>query len=481
LLALAAGAIGVAAAAAAIRVVRARAPVNIPRLAEVGIDPTVLGVALGTAVAVALVLGLLPAVRRRGDPGDALREGGRRSTAGRRRLRGRNVLVATQVALALVLLIGSGLLFRTYGELRAVDLGFEQRRAVVFELGLPDVDYPTRADARRLHGEVLDRLGAFPGVEAVGAVGPCLPLSGDMCWGETLEAEGRPIAEGRAAAVTGTRVVTADYFRTLGIPVRGRVFDAVDETSGSRVAILSESAAEAYFGSEDPVGERVRFGSDGPWHRVVGVAGDVRGRVETDEFRRLIYLPLRPESEDGPPLSTMAYVVATDVSPTSIVPAVHRAVGELDPALPLSGVGRLEDLIDRATAPTAFALALIGIAAIMALLLGAVGVYGVVAYAVSRRTAEIGVRMALGARGVDVRRMVVRQGGAAVLAGAAFGLAAAAFATRALSGMLYGVAPIDPATYLLLTALMLLVAGAALWLPAARAARVQPVDALRAD
>ncbi|MFW6201786.1 MAG: ABC transporter permease, partial [Gemmatimonadota bacterium] len=411
----------------------------------------------------------------------ALRDGGRRSTAGRSRLRGRNALVATQVALALVLLIGSGLLFRTYGELRSVDLGFDERRAVAFELGLPDVRYPTRADGRRFHGELLVRLRALPGVESVAAVGPCLPLSGDMCWGETLEAEGRPIAEGSAAPVTGTRVVTADYFRTLGIPVRGRVFDATDETSGSPVAILSEAAADAYFGSEDPVGRRVRFGSDGPWHRVVGVAGNVRGRVETDEFQRLIYLPMRPESADGPPLSSMAYVVGTTVSPTSLVPAVRRAVGELDPELPLSSVARLEDLIARATAPTAFALALIGIAAAMALLLGAVGVYGVVAYAVSRRTTEIGVRMALGARAADVRRMVLRQGGAAVVIGVAVGLVAAFLLTRALSGMLYGVSPTDPVTYVLLTALMLLIAGAALWLPAARAARVLPVEALRAE
>jgi predicted permease len=480
----AAAAVGVAAAASAIRILRLRAPVNVPRLDEVGLDPTVLLVVLLTTIAAAVLLGLLPALRVRSDPGAALAEGGRRSTAGRVRRRGRDVLMATQVALALVLLIGSGLLFRTLRELRAVDLGFTERQALTFDIGLPSSRYESRAAAKAFQDRLLERLQALPGVTSVGAVGRCLPLIGYMCWGDTLEAEGHPTIEGQVPPVTGARIASTDYFRALGIDMRGRAFTPADATGAATVAVLSRAAADAYFAGEDPLGRRIRFGSEGPWHTIVGVAANVRGKVETSEddaLRRVIYLPMLPEAEDGPGPEQLTYVVSTSVPPTSLVSAVRRVVAEMDPGIPLAQVRTIQQVIDRATAPTAFALTLIGLAAAIALLLGAVGVYAVLAYAVSCRTGEIGVRMALGARAADVRAMVLRQGGSIVVIGIVVGLVAAFGLTRLMAGMLYGISATDPVSYAALTGFMVVIAGLALWLPARRASKVSPLEALRSE
>ncbi len=475
-----AGIVGVGAAAAGIRILRRSAPVNVPRLTEVGMDPVVLAVALATCLAAAVLLGVIPTLRSRRDLSATLREGGRRATSGRTRLRGRNLLVATQVALALVLLIGSGLLFRTFRSLRAVDLGFTTRQALTFKIGLPEASYPTRADFLRFHRELVGQLAAVPGVEAAGAVGHCLPLTEGMCWGETLHAEGFPRPQGEVPPVTGMRLATPGYFRTMGIPVRGRGFRSGDGASGGPVVVLSQAAARAYFPGVDALGRRVRISGDSAWSTVVGIARDVRSKAETDQYERVLYQPIAAGAR-GAKARPMAYVLRTAVPPTSLLPAVRRAVADLDPSLPLAQVETLRSRIDRATAPTAFALTHIGLAAAIALLLGAVGVYAVVAYAVSQRTVEIGVRLALGARPADVLRLVMRQGGAVVGAGIAAGLVAAAALTRLMSGMLYGVHPFDPLSYAALTALMLGVAALALWFPARRAARLDPLEALRSN
>ncbi len=478
LLAGSAGLIGIGAASVAIRVLQGRAPIDVPRLAEVSLDPVVLTVALSACLVVALVLGLTPSLRRSADVAEMLKDGARRTTAGRSRLRGRNVLVATQVALALVLLIGSGLLLRTFQQLRSVDLGFSTRQALTFRIGLPQTRYATRADFLRFHQELRSKLQALPGVDAVGAVGNCLPLTPNMCWGETLEAQGFPTPAGTVPPVTGSRVTAPGYFAAMGIPVRGRGFTTADENGPARVAVLSEAAAAAYFPRVDALGQRVRIDTDGPWYTVVGIAANVRAKPSTDEFLRLIYEPMIP-AEDGLSPRPLAYVLRTSLPPTSLVPAVRRTVAEVDPAVPLADVETLGERVADATAPATFALVLVGLAAAIALLLGAIGVYAVVAYAVSRRTAEIGVRIALGARAGHVLRLVMRQGGSVVLSGVAAGLAAALVLTRLMSGMLYGIAPTDPLSYAALTVLMLAVAGFALWLPAHRATRVDPQEALR--
>ncbi|MDE3156381.1 MAG: ABC transporter permease [Acidobacteriota bacterium] len=481
LLALAAGALGVGLAASAVRVLRMRAPVNIPRLDEVHLDPIVVAAALGITLLAALLLGLIPALRRQDDLGEALKEGSHRTTAGRGLLRGRNVLVAVQVALAMVLLIGAGLLFRTFGALRSVDPGFSQRQALTFTVGLPLSRYPTREAQAALHERLLDRLRAWPGVTSASAVATCLPLSGSLCWGDVMQAEGHPTPAGQVPPVIGVRLATTDYFQTMGIAVRGRAFDPADGTRGTAPVILSQAAAQAYFKGDDALGGHVRFRSDEPWHTVIGVASNVRARVQNRDFERLIYMPVLPANGASPPAGTLTYVVATSVTPVSLTASVRRTLASLDPDLPLAEVEPLQGLIDHAAAPAAFALVLIGLAATIALLLGAVGVYAVVAYAVSRRTAEIGLRLALGAQASDVLRLVFTQGGAVVLAGVAVGLAGAVALTRLMRGLLFGVSPTDPLSYAVLTGLMLLVAALAVYLPARRASRVDPTEALRSE
>lgn len=475
-----AGLVGSALAWLAVDTVRSGTPVAIPRLHEVGLDPALALAAAGLCALIGLALGSIPALRRRGEAMLPFRDDGGRSTAGGGRLRGRNILVAAQMALALVLLVGSGLLLRTFSELRAVDPGFHERQALTFRVGLPAARYDGRAAALAFHQDLEDRIAAIPGVRGVGAVATCLPLSGQLCWGEVLQIEGRPAEPGASPIVTGTRAVTPGYFASMGIAVRGRTIEEPDLTDGEAVAVLSETAAARHFPGEDAIGRRVRLGvSESIWYTVVGVADDVRARIEDTSFTTLIYLPARPAGTDGPPPHTMAYVVATSIPPASLAPAVREAVRALDPGVPVADVTTLREHIARAMAPTTFSFTVIGVAALIALLLGAVGVYAVTSYAVSRRTAEIGIRMALGAGGRQVRTMVLRQGGTAVAVGVIIGVAAALGLSRFLEGMLHGVPPTDPATYLAITGILAVVAGAALWLPARRASRVDPVEAIR--
>ncbi len=479
LLATAAGGLGVGAAVAAVGLLRARAPIDIPRLAEVHVGAADIGAAGIVAAVAALAVGLAGVFRRSRDLSGPLKEGGQRTTAGRRSLKVRETLVVIQVALALVLLIGSGLLVRTFGALRSVDPGFRQRQALTFTAGIPGSRYPNRAAQIDFQNRLLDRLRVLPGVTSAAAVGQCLPLSGNLCWGDTLEADGEPTPEGQVPPVTGVRVTSAGYFETMGIPIRGRTFTRADETSGQAPVVLSEAAARGYFPDRDALGGRIRFSSDSPWLTIVGIAGNVRARIESDDLERLIYLPLRSDLDSGPPPATMAFVVASGVPPASLAATVRRAVAELDPAVPLAGVQSLADLIAKAIAPTAFALALIGVAAGIALVLGVVGVYAVVAYAVSRRRNEFGLRLALGARPGDIQRLVMGGGGRLVLVGVALGLVGALLLTHLMTGLLFGVSRTDPASYTGITALLLAAAALALYLPARQASRVDPTDALR--
>jgi predicted permease len=420
-------------------------------------------------------------LRRDRDLSAALKEGSERSTDGRSPLRGRNLLVASQVALAVVLLVGSALLLRSFQRLSVVDLGFTTRKALTFEMGLPGSRYGNRERATMFHEQLLTRLRTLPGVVSVGAVAACLPLSGYLCWGETLEAEGRPTPAGQVPPVTGVRLTTPDYFRTMGIPVRGRSFSTADESGDLASVIMSVDAARAYFGTDDVTGRRIRFGvnAESPWLTIVGVAGNVRARVASTDLQRLVYLPVNPRGVIGPHPSVMSYVVHTTADPLSLAGAVRNAVGEIDPLIPLANTATLAAVISRATAPPSFALAVIGVTAVLALLLGATGVYAVVAYAVSRRSREIGVRMALGARASDVRQMVVRQGGAMVMAGLVPGLAGALLLSRLLRGMLFEVSAADPASYAGVAAVLLITAAVALYLPARRASRVNPIEVIR--
>ncbi|MEZ4417208.1 MAG: ABC transporter permease [Gemmatimonadota bacterium] len=479
-IAFASGLVGLGAAQLGVQLLRDRAPVDVPRLADVGLHPWVVAASAGAALALALLLGSIRTPLTTAGLSAGLKEGAQRATAPRHRRLGREALVTAQVGLALMLLVGSALLLRTFQRLRHVELGFSERQALTFQIGLSESAYPTNADMLRFHEALRTELAALPGVERVGAVAQCLPLTPSMCWGETLEAAGFPTPAGEVPPVTGARLATTGYFETLGIQVRGRGFTAADESSEALVAVLSEAAARAYFGEVDPLGQRVRFAEDGPWYTVVGVAANVRGRAHTDDFLRTIYLPANAAS-DGPPPNRLTYVLKTSVPPQSVLSGVRRVVQSLDPMVPVADVESLAERITAATASTAFALALVGLAAVLALLLGAIGIYAVVAYAVSRRTREIGVRMAVGARAADVRRMVIRQGGVPVAIGVAAGLLGAVVLSRLMRGLLYGISPLDSVSYLGPTVVLLGVAVLALYVPARRASRVSPLQALRTD
>jgi putative ABC transport system permease protein len=365
--------------------------------------------------------------------------------------------------------------------MQALDPGFAERTALTFELGLPPARYETREAARRLHVELARRLAALPGVESVATLSPCLPLSGNLCSGSTLRVEGGPSRTGGVPPVTGVRIVTGDYFGAMGIRMRGRAPTDADAADGSPVAVLSEATAEAYFPGEDPVGRRVSLGGarEEDWLTVVGVAGNVKAELTSDGNQRLIYLPALSARSSLPPIHQTTYVLKASVPPESLAAAARDAVWALDDALPVARVRTLEGLIADAVGPASFALALVGLAAAVALVLGLVGVYAVLAYAVSRRTAEVGLRMALGAGAADVRWMVFRQGAAVVSGGLAAGLLGAFALTRTLRAVLFGVEPTDPATFLVVTLGLATAAAAALWLPARRAARVSPLEALR--
>ncbi|HET9948856.1 MAG TPA: ABC transporter permease [Longimicrobiales bacterium] len=243
--------------------------------------------------------------------------------------------------------MSSGLLFRTFRQMQSVDLGFTERRALTFELGLPRTRYETHAAAEAFVDELLERLAALPGVASVGAVAPqCLPLDSDMCWGEPLSVEGRPTAEGEVPPVVGVRLVAGDYFATLGIPVRGRLADG-----GGREVVVSEATALACFGVEDPIGRRVGFSGTDQWYTVVGVAENVRAQITTEDFQRLFHLATTDDPQPGPTPHGMTYVVKTTLPPEALTPAVRRAVAELDQGVPLAKVRSLETLVAQPRLP----------------------------------------------------------------------------------------------------------------------------------
>lgn len=480
-LAATAGLVGLGLALGSIRWLASVGPEGVPRLSEVGIDTRVLVFTAGVSLLASLLFGLFPVLRQaRLDLVAALKEGSQGAGMGSRRHRARNTLVVAEVALALVLLIGSGLMIRSFARLRSIDPGFEAEGVFTVSLTLPTAEYPEPADAARFFQGLLDRFGALPGVESVGAV-TGVPLSGFRT-ASGLYIEDAPLEEGVLPPVPETLTTTSGYFRSMGIPVRaGRVFERADHELRRGVAIISESMANRYWPDRSPLGRRVRPEEEASWYEIVGVVGDVRFVSLTEEPRDMIYFPMLGVA-DGE-VNTAYHMVVTLRSslPTStLAPPVRRAVWEIDPNLPIIS-GTMQQHLDDAVAATSFTMMMLGIAAGVALLLGAIGVYGVISFVVSQRFREIGIRMALGAQAGDIQRMVVRQGLFLTLAGVALGLVGAVALTRLMRSLLYEISPLDPITYAAVGVALVLVATLSTWLPARRAARVDPSDALRSE
>jgi predicted permease len=421
-----------------------------------------------------LLFGLVPALRASAPNPNRLREGERGSTGQRHWLR--DGLVVAQTALALVLLIGSALLVRSFAQLRDVDPGYDTEGVLTFQLA-PESDSLTDGPSyARFHLDFMNRLAAMPGVESVGIV-ENVPLN------EGLDSQ-RFLTEETAADVEGGALLrytyaAGDYYRTMGIEVlRGRPFTRADHVSQPGNVVISESAAELLWPGEDPIGRRLTMRDSEHWETVVGVVEDVMQDTFRDTPEPLVYFPLVGQTPDRWMLPSPAYVVKT-ARTEAIVPEIRALVGELAPGAPMYRVFTMDGLAADSMMQLSFTMLTLAVAAGLALVLGAIGLYGVLSYVVAGRTREIGVRMALGAQAAGVRRMVVAQGARVVGLGVLIGVAAALATTRVLANLLYGVGGTDVATFLAMAMGMFGIGLLASYVPARRASSVDPVESLR--
>ncbi|HSA54793.1 MAG TPA: ABC transporter permease [Gemmatimonadaceae bacterium] len=477
-LALAGGLAGVAVAFAGTRWLATRGPADVPRLAEATIDWRVLLFALGVSAFSGLLVSLVPARRvARGRETIRLRESGAGTAA---RHRARATFVGVQVALAIVLLTGAGLMVRTAMGLAAVDPGFRERDALTFRLTLPAARYPVEAVAPFME-RLEARLAALPGVVAVGATGSA-PLSGNYS-NMTFVRDGDDFRRDGTNPQADYASVTPGYFTALGIPLReGRPFTEADRLAPEPPVIISESVARRFFpAGRSPVGERIRLAPQLPARPVVGVVGDVAGRELRDASQAMLYYPHMPVSGPGSVQRTMTVILTSGGNPTSLASAARREVAALDPQLAVYDVRTVRDVLRSAFGRESFVTALLAGFAALALVLGGLGVYGVASAMVAQRTREIGVRIALGATAARVTRLVLRQSMTAVAVGAALGVAGALGLSRYLAALLYGVQPRDAATVFAAVLVFAAVGLAAALLPARRATRVDPNVAIRAE
>ncbi len=480
LLVLLGGMLGLAAAFGGVRALVSVAPSNIPRVSEIGIDGSVLLFTAAISLLTGILFGVIPILRPPPSIVSALKEHGGGSTTGPSRSRARHVLVVGQMSLVLVLLTGAGLMIQSFWHLNRVDPGFDPTNVLTFRTTL---SRQRRTQAAAFQHELLARLAGLPGVQSVGAV-RCLPLVRYCHVSNTLWVDGSRADPADVAPEVVVNTASAGYFETLRIPLlSGRTFGRAD-TEQSRSVVVSAAVAATFWPGDDPIGKRVHLGveSEEPsWLTVVGIVGNVQPHQLTEdaESQRTIYTPLRSPEGRSPRL--MTFVVRTSVEPLSMTGAVERTVWSLDPRLPVTSVRTMDQVVSETTMPMAFITALLIIAASVALVLGSVGIYGVIAYTVGQRTGEIGLRMALGASAQDVSRMVVGQGLRLVLAGVSIGLAGAFALTRLMRALLFEVSPTDPVTFTSVSVLLLAVALLATYFPARRATLVDPVDALRSQ
>ena len=448
-------------------------PVTYSRLDEASLDPAALGFAAFIALLTSAVFGLVPAIQAsRFDLRKSIHEGGRGGDgAGRERVR--NWLVGTEVALALVLLTTAGLMVRSFLRLQAVQPGFRSDSVLVFDVQLPLARYPSGPSQVMVFQQLVARLEALPVVHAAGAIG-YLPLGGGGNWGR-FTVEGEPPVRPGSEPTAERCWVTPGYFAAMGIPIRqGRVFTERDTAEQPRVVVINETLARQFFSSRDPLGKRLRAG--GAWRTVVGVVSDVKsGSLESDVGPQL-YLPHAQW-----PWAGMTVVLHTDGNPLALASIARSELKALDALLPAAKMRTMEQVVSKAASTRRFNMALLAFFAVTALLLTMMGIYGVVAFLVGRRSREIGIRMALGARHGDVLRLVLQQGMKPVAIGSVAGLLGSVGASRLVASQLYGVSSSDPLTLMSIIALLVASALLACWLPARRATKVHPLEALRGD
>jgi putative ABC transport system permease protein len=478
LLAAGAAVCGVGLALLGIRALVASAPESLPRLREVTIDARVLGFTALVSLVAAMIFGLMPAMRASlVSVGDVLREAGRSHSGGRRSRRLASAVVGGEIALALILVVGAGLLINSFVRLRSVDPGFKAERAVAMRLALPQATYRDPHRRVAFYDDLIARVRALPSVSAVGAI-TRLPLNASALT-TRLSFEGRAVLPQAERPQVDLRSISGDYFKAMGIPlVAGRAFRDEDarDSAAVPVAVINQTLARLHYRGQNPVGLRLTTDdpSRGLWFTIVGVVGDVRDGSIRDEPAPQIFTNAQQTAS-----SALTIVARTTAAPATLARAVRHEVGLVDPNLPVSDVTTLNQVLDKAVVRERFLTTLLGLFSALALVLAAVGVYGVVNQGITQRTQEIGIRMALGARGRDVVRLIgvelsVVVGGAIIV-----GLGGAMASTRLLAKLLYGVQPTDIATFSGAAALLALTAALSAAIPARRAARVDPMVTMR--
>jgi putative ABC transport system permease protein len=476
-LAVAGGAAGVFVARWLAGALRAAAPPELPMLDSMSVEGAVLAGAAGLTVATAVVFGLVPALAACAPrPAEALREGGRTGGTGRRAGRLRDALVIAQMALAIVLLVGAGLMLRSFSHLMRVDPGVDVEKVLVGQVLVPSARYPEPVARAQFYDRLTDALAAAPGVEAAAATSFLPAGGGGFGLGRVFLLEGQPEPPASSDYDAQWNVVTPDYFRTLGIPiVRGRAFTRQDTADSRPVMIINETMAARVFGKADPLGRRLRSWRDENLLReIVGVVADVRYYGLADEDRPLVYVPHHQNS-----WSSMTVALRARGNPAALADILRREVSRLDRDVAVARISTLSAFAANSTAPQRFGALLLAMFAAAAALLAGIGVYGVMSYSVAQRSHELGVRLALGAQPRDLFALVLGRGLLLTALGAALGLAGALALGPLMRGLLFGIRPTDPATLVLVPVVLAAVAVLACSLPGRRAARIDPLDALR--
>ena len=484
------GALGLGLAYAALRILVAKGPATLPRLGEIGIDPLVLGFTLGVSLLSGALFGVIPIFKYAGPRvATALRGVGRTFSQGRERHRARNTLVVVQMALALVLLISSGLMIRTFQHLRYVRAGFTHPEEIQILHAFPPPsmdDEPERV--MRMWQDVEGKLEAIPGVTSVALAGSA-PLEPFFSPNNPIYAEDKPIAPGQLPPIRRFRMTAPGFFKTMGTRIIvGRDFTWTDLYARRHVAMVSENLARELWGDpRSALGKRIRVGTTDAWREIVGVVEDVYDNGVQLTAPTMAYWPALMDGwlfggQHGFVQAVGMFAIRSNRAGTEgLLSDARRVIWSVNGKQPIFLATTMKELYDQSMARTSFTLVMLAIAGAMALILGIVGIYGVIAYAVSQRTREIGIRVALGAPPAVLLRVFVRQGLVLAGVGAALGLAVAAGLTRLMSSLLFGVKALDPLTYAAVSALLIFAAVLASYLPARRALAIDPVEALRAE
>jgi putative ABC transport system permease protein len=479
LLAVAGGGVGLLLAFWAVGLLVSLSPATIPRLNEINVDPRVAGFTLLVSVATGLLFGLVPAVQvSKPDLTDALKESGR-TTAGLKKHRLRSALVVSEVALSLVLLVGAGLLIRSFAKLNQVDPGFDPEQVVTMGVSLLSHKYPEDEQVASFYSQLLERAATVPGVISVSAT-TGLPFSGADTT-DYFTIEGRPAIAKESEPLTEYWVVTPRYFQSMGIPVlAGRDFSETDTKQSPNVVVINNEFRRQHFGLVNPLGQRLKLqGQERDPLLIVGVVGDSRNIRLDDQPRAAAYVPFLQDPLSKEYARSLTIVARTKSDPSATAGSLRAAVNSMDKSVPVYAVKPMTEYLRDSLSRRRFSMLLLTTFSGLALVLAALGIYGVISYGVVQRTHEMGIRMALGAQRRDVLKLVLRQAMMVVLAGVAIGLLASWALTRLIKSLLFDVSVTDPLTFVVISVVMILIAVLACLIPATRATKVDPLVALR--